>query len=123
MASPPLMSLLKVPGGGLIFGAPEVPPDYRLILAISAAETVLSTVTTRRFAFASTAQAVPGTSERRIESAAWLSWVALYVVASPAWAAGMASAAAATRPEERAIMRVRLVTPLRGVVRVILTGS
>lgn len=52
-------------------------PACCLILAISALETVLSTVTTTRLVLLSTAQAVPGTSALRTESFALLSWAVL----------------------------------------------
>ncbi|GAA4045616.1 hypothetical protein GCM10022233_13990 [Streptomyces shaanxiensis] len=93
-----------------------------MIFAISAWETVESTVTVTRLVLLSTAQAVPGMSAFSTEPLALLSSAALKVVEeSAAVALGIANAAAATRPEETAISRVRLVMPLRGVVRLILT--
>jgi hypothetical protein len=50
-----------------------------------------------------------------------LSWVALNVWASDAFALGTANAAAATSPVVTAISRLRLAVPPRGVVRLILT--
>ncbi|GAB7107371.1 hypothetical protein JCM4814A_56850 [Streptomyces phaeofaciens JCM 4814] len=52
---------------------------------------------------------------------ALLSWAALNVGVSAAFAWGMATAAAATSPVVTAISRLRLVIPLVGVVRLILT--
>ncbi|GAA1233124.1 hypothetical protein GCM10009646_21880 [Streptomyces aureus] len=57
---------------------------------------------------------------------AWVSWVALKVCAtgaSDALAVGTVSAPMATSPEATEIIRARLAMPLRGVVRLILTGS
>lgn len=91
-----------------------MPPACSLIFAISAFETVLSTVTTTRFVLASTAQAVPATSDLRTDSLALLSWLELNVWASDAFALGTANAAAATSPVVTAISRLRLAMPLRG---------
>ncbi|GGQ30883.1 hypothetical protein GCM10010233_55350 [Streptomyces pseudogriseolus] len=83
---------------------------------------MLSTVTTTRLVLLSTAQAVPGTSAFSTELLALLSAEELKVVGvSAAFALGIAIAAAATRPVETAISRVRLEMPLWGVVRLILT--
>ena len=98
-----------------------MPPASFLIFAISAFETVLSTVTTTRLVLASTAHAVPATSDFRTDCLALLSWVALKVWASDAFALGTANAAAATSPVVTAISRLRLDMPPRGVVRLILT--
>ncbi len=105
----------------LIVIASAVLPACDLIFAISAWETVLSTVTTTRFVLLSTAQAVPGTSAFRTDELAADSWVALNVGESLALAVGTANAAAATNPVATAISLVRLAIPLRGVVRLILT--
>ncbi|GHF15361.1 hypothetical protein GCM10018772_45530 [Streptomyces fumanus] len=70
----------------------------------------------------STAQAVPGTSAFSTELLTLLSSAELKVLGvSDAFALGTAIAAAATRPVDTASNRVRLVIPLRGVVRLILT--
>ncbi|GHB53377.1 hypothetical protein GCM10010377_50530 [Streptomyces viridiviolaceus] len=83
---------------------------------------MLSTVTSTRPVLLSTAQAVPGTSAFSTEPLALLSSALLKVVGvSDAFALGTAIAAAATSPVDTAISRVRLVMPLRGVVRLILT--
>lgn len=109
------MSLLNLPGVRLIVSASALAPACCLIFAISAWVTVLSTVTRTRSVLLSTAQAVPGTSAFSIEPLALLSSAALKVVGvSDAFALGIAIAAAATRPVETAISRVRLVMPLRG---------
>ncbi|BCM65889.1 hypothetical protein EASAB2608_01223 [Streptomyces sp. EAS-AB2608] len=50
-----------------------------------------------------------------------VSWVALNVWASLAFAVGAANAAAARKPVATAVSRVRLAVPARGVVRLILT--
>src|SRR5690242_7974413 len=121
MASPPLISGLNWPEVCLMVSAPALLPASRLILAISALETVLSTVTRTRLVLLSTAQAVPGTSALSTEASALLSALALKVGDSDAFALGTAIAAAATRPVVTAISRVRLEMPLRGVVRLILT--
>ncbi len=63
MASPPVISFLNLPGVCLIVMAAALPPASFLIFAISALETVLSTVTTTRFVLALTAQAVPAMSD------------------------------------------------------------
>lgn len=98
-----------------------MPPASFLISAISAAETVLSTVTTTRFVLASTTQAVPAMSDLSTDLFTELSWVVLKVWTSAALALGTVIAAAATSPALTAISRVRLAMPLRGVVRLILT--
>ncbi|GGQ32531.1 hypothetical protein GCM10010279_46290 [Streptomyces mutabilis] len=70
----------------------------------------------------STAQAVPGTSASSTAPLALFSSAALKAAGvSEAFALGIAIAAAATMPVDTAISRVRLVMPLRGVVRLILT--
>lgn len=116
------MSLLNLPGVRLIVSASALSPACSLIFAISAWETVLSTVSSTRPDLLSTAQAVPGTSAWSTALPALLSSAALKVAgAGAAFALGIATAAAATRPVETAISRVRLVMPLRGVVRLILT--
>ncbi len=122
MASPPWMSLLNVPGVRLMVSAPASSPACRLILSISAWETVLSTVTSTRLDLLSTAQAVPGMSAFSTDPLTLLSSAELKVVGvSAAFALGTTIAAAATRPVDTAISRVRLETPLRGLVRLILT--
>src|SRR6266545_6170965 len=121
MASPPVISFLNLPGVCLMVRAAALPPASCLIFAISALETVLSTVTTTRFVLASTAQAVPATSDLSTDLLTVLSCVALNICTSDAFALGMANEAAATSPVATAISRVRLVMPLRGVVRLILT--
>src|ERR1044072_433740 len=116
MASPPAMSLLNVPGVCLITRAPAFTPTSSLILAISAALTVLSTVRTTLSGFLSTYQAVPPTSAVRRESAGWLSAAAL-TVEGVGWAdpvaAGVTIAGVAAIPVTTAISRARLVK-LRG---------
>src|SRR3954447_19822338 len=121
MASPPVISLLNLPAVCLMVRAPELVPACRLILAISAEDTVLSTVTTTRLLLVSTAQAVPGMFALSTELLAVLSWAALKVWPSLALAVGTANAAAATKPVATAISRVRLAMGLRGVLRLILT--
>lgn len=114
MASPPVISFLNLPGVCLIVMAAALPPASFLIFAISALETVLSTVTTTRFVLASTAQAVPAMSDLSTDLFTVLSWVALNVWASDAFAVGTENAAAARSPVVTAISRVRLAIPLRG---------
>ncbi len=124
MASPPDMSLRKVPAVRSMRTAPALPPAACSILAISACETVLSAVTTSSLAALSTRQAVPATSAVRTALPAAESWVALYALSGAgfcALAVGMATAPMATSPDATAISRVRLATPLRGVVRSFLT--
>ncbi len=109
------MSLVNLPGVRLTVIASAFSPACCLILLISAWETVLSTVTTTRLVLLSTAQAVPGTSAFSTELLALLSAEELKVVGvSAAFALGIAIAAAATRPVETAISRVRLEMPLWG---------
>ncbi len=116
------MYFWNLPGVCLMVRASALLPACCRILAISALETVLSTVTTTRLVLLSTAQAVPGTSALSTEPLALFSSVELKVVGvSAAFALGIAMAAAATRPVDTAISRVRLAMPLRGVVRLILT--
>src|SRR5688500_9512627 len=117
------MSLLNVPGVRLTVIASASPPACCLILLISAWETVLSTVRSTRLVLLSTAQAVPGTSAFSTEPLTLLSSAELKVVGvSAAFALGTTIAAAARSPVDTAISRVRLETPLRGVVRLILTS-
>lgn len=109
------MNLLNLPAVRLIVSASALVPACSLIFAISAWETVESTVTVTRLVLLSTAQAVPGMSAFSTEPPALLSWAALKVTGvSAAVALGIAIAAAATRPVDTAISRVRLVMPLRG---------
>ena len=71
--------LLNLARGVLDLSAPALVPAARLISAISALETVLSTVTTTLPVLASVAQAVPGTSALSTAALALLSWAALNV--------------------------------------------
>src|SRR6478752_2495215 len=124
MACPPAMSLLNVPGVRLMSAlAPESVTDF-LIVAISAAVTVLSTVTTTLPVLASVYQAVPAMSAVPTAELATAS-SAFVTVSGAAWATavGAASATAGTRPEVAAMRRARLEIEPRGAKRLKVTGS
>src|SRR5215207_8410526 len=79
MASPPDSSGRNVPGTCLIRMAPALAPALSLMVATSAAETVLSAVTTTRSEAASTYHAMPRTPDcstawRAAESWPLLTW-------------------------------------------------
>jgi hypothetical protein len=64
MASPADSNGEKVPGARSILRAPALAPAACLSVATSTPETVLSAVTTTRFAWPSTYQAMPSTPDR-----------------------------------------------------------
>lgn len=106
--------MLNFPAVRSMRRAPELTPAESLICWISAAETVLSAVTTSFLVTGSMFQAVPATSAPSTASLAAESWVALYVPVELAWAVGTASAATATRPAAMATALLRLAAVLRG---------
>src|SRR4029450_12006707 len=96
MASPPDSSSLNTPLVCLTAIASVLAPALRLTVATSAAETVLSAVTTTWPAAASVYQAMPSTPERATAALTAESWGAPMRFAGFASAAGTAEAEGGT---------------------------
>src|SRR6266498_690250 len=120
MASPPDSSGLNTPLVCLTAIASALAPALRLTVATSAAETVLSAMTTTWPAAVSVYQAMPSTPERATAALTAESWDAPMCFAGIASAAGRAEAEAATTPPMT--IRSRVIRP-RTEPRWILTGS
>src|SRR5919198_3710154 len=123
MASPPDSSGLNTPLACRTAIAPALAPARRLTVATSAAETVLSAVTTTGPAAVSEYQAMPSTPGRATAALTAESWRAPAGFAGIAPAAGRTKAEAATTPPSTVMSRaVRAIRPRTGL-RWILTGS
>src|SRR5215207_1613095 len=123
MASPADSRGLKTPVVRLIWIAPASAPALRLIVAISAAETVLSAVTMTRPDAASTYQAMPSAPERSTAALTAESWGASISLEGAASAAGRAYAKTETTLAAVSSRAMRRRTDVRSILTGLLLRS